>query len=102
MIADILTALESAGLRSGPNRHPTISPMFAPMTAPVAIAMIFISGFVAIPALGRWRHQVTEGLAFLLATVVLVTVIILLCDLWPDYYASPQISAAMTENSSED
>lgn len=58
--------------------------------------MIFISGFVAIPVFGRWAHQVTEGLAFLLATVVLVIAIMLLCDRWPDYYANPQVPVAMT------
>ncbi|KQQ14221.1 hypothetical protein ASF53_10380 [Methylobacterium sp. Leaf123] len=67
------------------------------MTAPVAIAMIFISGFVAIPASGRWAQQITEALAFLLATIVVVIAVMILCDIWPDYYANPQISAAMTE-----
>jgi hypothetical protein len=72
------------------------------VTAPVAIAMIFLGGFVAIPASGRWAHQVTEALAFLLATVVLVIVVMLLCKTWPDYYASPQIPAAMTETPLDD
>jgi len=67
------------------------------MTAPVAIAMIFISGFVAIPTFGRWARQITEGLVFLLTTLLLVTGIMFLCDHWPDYYTSPQISIAMTE-----
>ena len=60
------------------------------MTAPIAITMIFIGGFVAIPAFGRWAHQVTEALAFLLATVLLVIAIMVLCDRWPDYFANPQ------------
>lgn len=71
------------------------------MTSPVAIATIFIGGFVAIPVFGRWSHQVTEGLVFLMSTLVLVIAIMFLCDRWPDYYASPQISAAMTETITE-
>ena len=59
--------------------------------------MIFIGGFVAIPAAGRWAHQVTEALAFLLATVVLVIAVMLLCNTWPDDYANPRIPAVMTD-----
>lgn len=64
--------------------------------------MIFIGGFVAIPAAGRWAHQVTEALAFLLVTVLLVIAVMFLCDTWPDYYANPQIPAAMTETPFDD
>lgn len=69
------------------------------MTAPVAIAMIFIGGFVAIPAFGRWAHQVTEALAFVLATVALVFAIMFLCDRWPGYFANPQAPIAVTVDS---
>lgn len=66
------------------------------MTAPVAITMIFIGGFVAIPALGRWALQITEALAFLLATVVVVTIIMFLCNRWPEYYANPRAPVVVT------
>ncbi len=72
------------------------------MTAPLAITMIFIGGFVAIPAFGRWAHQVTEVLAFLLATVLLVTVIMVLCDRWPDYFANPRAPVTVIVDSPRD
>ena len=67
------------------------------MTAPVAITMIFLGGFVAIPAFGRWAHQVTEALAFVLATVLVVTIILFLCNRWPEYYAIPRNPVAITD-----
>ncbi|MDV2984404.1 hypothetical protein [Methylorubrum podarium] len=68
----------------------------------MAITMIFIGGFVAIPAFGKWAHQITEGLLFLLATLVLVIAIIYACDRWPDYYANPKVPITVTTTPVDD
>jgi K+-transporting ATPase A subunit len=94
VIADIPTDSEPDGLRIPAEPALQLKPL--PMTAPVAITMIFISGFVAIPAFGKWASQVTEGLAFLLATVLLVLAIMYLCDRWPEYFANPRAPVAVT------
>jgi hypothetical protein len=66
------------------------------MTGPVVMASIFVSGFVAIQALGKWAHSVTKGLAFLPTTAVLVAALVALCNRSPEYHANPRTSVAMT------
>ena len=66
------------------------------MAPPVALAIIFVSGLIVIPAFDRCAHQVTEVLVFLMATVVLVMVVLFLCDRWPNYCANPRMPVAVT------
>ena len=64
------------------------------MTAPVVpliMTAIFVGGCIIIQKSQKWATEVTEGFAFLLATIAVTIVALLLVQTWPRLYANSDV-----------